>query len=159
MSTHKIHFYDASRPENVPSGVYAGVYVNSFPWPQDQIDRMHRIFRISERREAFWAHKARCIAVEPGAAEPEDVVPFMAVRLSLGYHDGVAYVNRSNWDAVKMEIKDHESELRGFVPHYWVATLDGTQDVPGAWAVQYEGGGNAPFDRSILHGVDNFVRP
>lgn len=158
MSSHQIHFLDAARPENVPTGSYAAVYINGFAWPQSQIDRMHRIFRISVHREAFWAKFARCIDVENGAALPEDVPAFLATRLEHGYRDGTVYVNRSNWEAVRQEVKDHESELR-FTPYYWVATLDGTQNVPGAWAVQYKGGLDSPVDVSVLHGVDNFVRP
>jgi hypothetical protein len=42
---------------------------------------------------------------------------------------------------------------------WWIATLDGTTDVPGAWAVQYQGGMRAPYDLSVLIGVDNFHAP
>ena len=159
MSSKQIHFLDAARPENVPSGSYAAVYVNGFAWPQSQVLRMHRVFRVSVHRESFWAKFARCIDVEQGAARVIDVVPFLIERLTHGHRDGTVYVNRSNKDQVEAEIDAHKSELHGFEPYYWVATLDGTQDVPGAWAVQYKGGGNAPVDVSVLHGVDNFVRP
>jgi hypothetical protein len=153
--TTQIHFYDAATPENVPSGVYAAVYINGFAWPESQIRRMSHVFRISVQREARWARFARCIDVETGAALPEDVPPFIEHRRALGFPDSTAYVNRSNWEEVRQRVEHAK------LPHpfYWVATLDGTQDVPGAWAVQYQGGGNAPFDKSVLHGVNNFVRP
>lgn len=158
MNRQSIHFYDAANPANVQSGVYAAVYVNGFAWPQSEIDRMAKIFKISVEREAWWAEKARCIDVETGAGQPEDVVPFMRYRAKFlrahGFHffDGVAYVNRSNYGDVK-ERCDHAK----IVPYYWVATLDGTQEVDGAWAVQYETVHG--YDVSVLHGVDDFRKP
>lgn len=153
--TRQLHFYDAATPENVPTGVYAAVYVNGFAWPEREVKRMARVIRISVLREASWARFARVIDVESGAARPEDVPAFIHHRRQLGFPDATAYVNRSNWDAVKRAVDDAK------LPHpfYWVSTLDGTQNVPGAWAVQYQGGGNAPFDLSVLHGINNFVRP
>lgn len=149
-----IHFYDSATPQNVPSGVYAAVYVNGFAWPERQVKRMARVFRISVHREAFWAKYARCIDVESGAALPEDVPGFLRERRAHGYGDGTVYVNRSNWETVK----EHIQRAALPQPFYWVATLDGTQDVPGAWAVQYRDEGNR-FDLSVLHGINNFVRP
>jgi hypothetical protein len=158
MGSHKIHFYDSAGPENIASGVYAAVYVNGFPWPEDDVRRMKRVFRVSVEREAVWAKAARTIDVENGAALPEDVVPFIKERRSLGFNDATSYVNRSNWDDVVERVefaKIHQ-------PFYWVATLDGTQEVSGlrgtpAWAVQYQGGPTSPFDVSVLHGKNNFV--
>lgn len=154
MSKHRPHFYDSAAPGNIPSGVLAGVYVNSYPWTDRDIRRMRGVFGISERPEASYAKYARCIAVEPGAASPGDVVPFLRYRLELGHHDGTAYVNRSNYDEVRTLVND-----AGLHARYWVATLDGTMEVEGAWAVQYWGGGNAPYDLSILYGVEDFTPP
>lgn len=148
------HFYDAASPENVPSGVYAAVYINGFAWPEAEIRRMRKVIRVSVEREASWAKLARVIDVENGAALPEDVVPFLRERRSLGFRDGTAYVNRSNWGDVADRV--HSA---GFTAFYWVATLDGTQAVPGAWAVQYQGGLTAGFDLSVLHGADTFHKP
>lgn len=157
MST-ELHFYDAANPLNVPSGVYAGVYVNGFAWPQDQIDRMARIFRISVHRESFWAKYARCIDVENGAALPQDVPRFIWERRAHGHNDATAYVNRSNWQQV-IDIVEAAKQPH---PFYWVATLDGTMSVPAlagnqAWAVQYET--THGHDVSVLHGINNFTRP
>lgn len=156
MASSQIHFYDSATPQNVPSGVYAAVYVNGFAWPQSQIKRMERVIRISVQREAFWAKYARVLDIENGAALPQDFIPFAHARLAHGFNDPTAYVNRSNWDTVKQLVAD--AGLEKFV-HYWVATLDETQDIPGAWAVQYQGGQNAPYDVSILHGLNTFHRP
>ena len=158
-----IHFYDAATPQNVPSGVYAGVYVNGYAWPERQVKRMARVFRISVHRESFWAKYARCIDVENGAALPEDVPPFIHTRRAHGHNDATAYVNRSNWLAVYNHVKDAGMPE----PLWWVSTLDGTQEVElsengvviaRAWAVQYEDHRNM-YDLSILHGINNFVRP
>ena len=152
MSTH---FYDSASPENVPSGVYAAVYVNGFTWSRQQVDRMAKVFRVSVRGEADWAHSARCIDVENGAATPADAVEFVKERRRLGYDDATVYVNRSNHQATADLIEKAGLEP----PFWWVATLDGTQDVAGAWAVQYQGGTHAAYDLSILHGVNNFHAP
>lgn len=160
-----IHFYDAASPHAVPSGVYAAVYVNGFKWPEADVQRMRRVIRVSVEREASWARHARVIDVESGAALPEDVVPFLHERLSLGHHDGTAYVNRSNILDVHERVV-HERERTGndhFLCRYWMATLDGSQpteyDRLHLWAVQYHGGMSAAYDLSVLYGVDDFVKP
>lgn len=155
MSAQAIHFYDAATPGNVPSGVHAAVYVNGeFAWPPGQKLRMGRIFSVSVLPDPEFARQARCIDVETGAATPEDVVPFARRRWELGFNDATAYVNRSNWPAVRALV-----DAAGVQCRYWVATLDGTMQVPGAWAVQYQGGENAPYDLSVLYGTNDFVRP
>jgi hypothetical protein len=149
-----IHFYDSANPAAIPSGVYAAVYVNGFAWPKAQVDRMGKIISVSVEREASWAAKARCIDIESGAAQPEDAVPFIKERRARGFNDGTVYVNRSNRAEVAERLeRAHLSAL------FWVATLDGTQSVEGAWAVQYQGGMHSAFDLSVLHGADNFHRP
>lgn len=151
-----IHFRDSASPENIPSGSYAAVYINGrFTWSQRDRERMAKIFCVSVQRDAFWAKFARCIDVEKEAALPEDVPGFIAERRAHGFNDATVYVNRSNIDAVKAEVEQHHLAP----PFYWVATLDGTQHFEGAWAVQYAGGVNAPFDVSVLHGINNFVTP
>lgn len=154
-----IHFYDAATPENVPSGVYAAVYVNGFAWPESQVRRMAKVIRISVHREARWARFARVIDVERGAALPQDVVPFIHERRAhIGVHggepwdDATAYVNRSNHQQI-IDLVDAAGIPQ---PRYWVATLDGT-DLAGVWAVQRFG--HPGFDLSVLHGRDDFHRP
>jgi hypothetical protein len=149
-----IHFYDASTPENVPSGVYAAVYINGqFAWPQEQVKRMERVISISVRSEAHWAIMARVLDIERGAASVSDLVPFVRARRELGYDDATAYVDREDLPACKAEVA-----AAGLRCRFWVATLDGTQDID-EWAVQYQGGQDAPYDLSILRGVNDFHRP
>jgi hypothetical protein len=160
-----IHFYDAATPQNVPSGVYAGVYVNGFTWPRSQVERMARVFRISVMRQSFWAKYARCLDMEAGAAVPEiDLVPFIRERKAHHFDDATGYVNRSNW-LTAIEACHHGGEPE---PLWWVATLDGTMIVerpagappgPGAWAVQYGQGPGQAYDLSVLHGINNLHKP
>lgn len=162
--TAQLHFYDAANPHNVPSGVHAACYINGYSWPQSQMDRMSYVIHISVLREASWAKYARVLDIENGAGLPSDLPPFIHERRSLGFHDSTAYVNRSNWQAAWEVVKESKEPE----PLWWVSTLDGTQNVEltvggvvvaKAWAVQYYGGANAPYDLSVLHGVNNFHRP
>ena len=152
-----IHFYDSATPQNVPSGVYAQVYVNGYTWPEHQIKRMARVYRTSVLREAFWAEFARELDIENGAAQPSDFLAFARHRFALGHHDPTAYVNRSNWQAVKDLVVADLGDWARYV-RYRVATLDGTQDIPGVWAVQYRDV-DGRYDLSVLHGVNDFTRP
>jgi hypothetical protein len=150
-----IHFYDATQPENVPTGVYAAPYINGdYAWPEGEIRRMSRIIRISVNPDPYWADYARCLDVEQGDAWPvSEAIPFLRER-HLRYGDATAYCNRSTLPSLRALV-----ERAGIPVYYWVATLDGTRNVPGAWAVQYQGGESTPYDLSILCGVNNFVRP
>jgi hypothetical protein len=150
-----VHFYDATEPANVPSGVHAAVYINGrYAWPEEEIRRMSRIFRISVNPDPKWAEFARCIDVEQGDAWPVSAaIPFLAARWRRN-GDATAYCNRSTLPTLQALV-----ERAGIRVLYWVATLDGTMSVPGAWAVQYQGGMTAPYDLSILYGINNFVRP
>jgi hypothetical protein len=157
-----LHFYDSASPENIPSGVHAAAYINGYAWSQAEMDRMSRIFRISVLREAAFGRWARCLDIENGAALPQDLPPFIALRKHR-WDNTTGYVNRSNWEAAIIAVLDAGEPI----PRWWVATLDGTQyveiNVRGTvykpWAVQYYGGGNAPYDLSVLHGENDFVRP
>lgn len=158
MSSQKIHFYDATNPRNVPSGVHAGVYIDGdFAWDRDEIRRMGKVFQITVLGGAQAAHQARAIDIERGNAayDPERFMPFLIERTK-HYGDATPYCNRSDRPMVMQHC-----ERAGILDrmHFWIATLDGTQDVPGAWAVQYQGGLSSPVDLSVLHGVDNFHRP
>lgn len=140
----------------------AAYYVNGFTWSQSEINRMSRVFGVSVMREAYWARNARCIDIEQGAGEPVDVVPFIEERrrylherYGQPYDDATVYVNRGNWEIVRSHV--HAAGVTQ--PRYWVATLDGTQDVPEAWAVQYYGGPHSAYDLSVLLGKDDLHTP
>lgn len=148
-------FLDSAQPSRVPTGSNAAVYVNGYKWSAADVHRMARVFRVSVDREASWARLARCIDIEAGAAHPEDAVPFVLERRRLGFDDATCYVNRSNWPTVRAAF--HAAQVPE--PLWWVATLDGTWQIPGAWAVQGGQGGGGAWDVSILHGVDNLHTP
>jgi len=155
MSHSKLHFYDASNSHNVPSGVHAAVYMDGeFAWTESEIKRMGPIFRITVLGGVEAAHKARSIDIEKGnpAYDPERFMPFLIER-SRHYGDATPYCDRSDRPMVEQHCE------RAGILHlmrFWIATLDGTQDVEGAWAVQYSGGFHSPFDISVLHGRNDF---
>ncbi len=79
--------------------------------------------------------------VETGAASPADC-PGWSDRFNRpGRRAPTFYVNRSNWSAVL-------AALNGRPADFWIATLDGTQSVPGAVAVQYRDFGG--YDESVI---------
>ena len=158
MSHTKLHFYDAANAGNVPSGVVAFVPVDGdFAWRESDVHRMSRVARYTVLGGAEAARHARGIDIEVGdrANNPDEYMPFLIARHK-SHGDATPYCNRSTLPSVQQHC-ERAGILSGM--HFWVATLDGTQDVPGAWAVQYEGGFTARFDLSVLHGVDNFHRP
>lgn len=158
MSHSSIHFYDAANSRNVPSGVHAAIPVDGdFKWVKSEIDRMSKVFFYTVLGGPEAAHHARGIDIETGdrANDPGFYMPFLIERTK-HYGDATPYCNRSTLPSVRQHC-EHAGILHAM--RFWVATLDGTMDVPGAWAVQYQGGLRAPFDLSVLHGVDNFHRP
>jgi hypothetical protein len=136
--------------------VHAAVAINGgYAWSRAQQDRMAKVFRYSVMREPSWAQWARGLDIENGAALVDDALPFVKERRHLGFDDATCYVNRSNWQ----QVRDTFTAAREPEPLWWVATLDGTQDVEGAWAVQYQGGMTSAYDLSVIHGVNNLHRP
>lgn len=84
--------------------------------------------------------------VESGDLTPTTAPGWARMRLQTTGWDAIGlYVNRGNWDATRVA-------CAGLPIRWWVATLDGTQTVPGALAVQYAGsdrsGGH--FDLSLV---------
>lgn len=158
MSSSQIHFYDASNSHNVPSGVHAAIPVDGrFQWTQHEIARMSKVIFYTVLGGTAVAHRARGIDIEAGdrANDPEFYMPFLIERVK-HYGDATPYCNRSTLPSVQQHCeRAHILDKM----HFWVATLDGSQNVPGAWAVQFQGGMRAPFDLSVLHGADTFHRP
>jgi hypothetical protein len=159
VNSHPTHFYDSASPHNIPSGVYAAVCINGrFAWQEHDIQRMAKVFRyiaVEHDGKASieeWAQEARGVDIEPGCVwPPERAVPFLVERHKRN-GDATAYCDRSTLPTI-------QRLMHGIPVLYWVATLDGTQNVPGSWAVQYHGGMTSPFDISVLHGADTFHRP
>lgn len=156
MRQQPIHFYDSASPHNIPSGVHAAVCINGdFAWRESDVRRMEAVFRYIAvgNNEPSWAAHARGIDIEPECVwPPENAMPFLIARHK-HYGDATAYVNRSTLPQVEEMVHN-----AGISVYYWIATLDGTQEVPGAWAVQYTDVHNL-YDISILHGVNNLHKP
>lgn len=153
----QLHFYDAADPRNIPSGAHAAVAANGeFAWRDSDVRRMASVFRFLEHDDGVgdlsrWAPHARAIDIEPECIwPPERAMPFLVARAK-HYGDATAYCNRSTLPEVRDLVKRAEIEILE-----WVSTLDGTQDVAGAWAVQYYGGVHTPWDLSVLLGKYNF---
>jgi hypothetical protein len=156
QSIQRIHFYDSASPHNIPSGVHAAVCINGkYTWRESDIQRMAQVFRYiaveDGRPIEEWAQHARGVDIEPGCVwPPERAVPFLVARHQ-HFGDATAYCDRSTLPRVRQL-------MSGIPVFYWVATLDGTQDVPGAWAVQYADVHNL-YDVSVLHGINNLHKP
>lgn len=159
MSTGKLHFYDASNPHNVPSGVHAAVPFDGIFAPEwrNEVHRMGAIFYYTVLGGEEVAKHASGIDIETGdrANNPDFYMPFLIARTK-HYGDAKPYCNRSTLPSVQAACE--RAKILDKM-HFWVATLDGTQDVPGAWAVQFQGGMRAPVDISVLHGRNYFHKP
>ena len=155
MNKHPVQFYDSASPGNIPSGVNAAVCINGrFAWSEHDVRRMGSVFRyIAVGGEPQWAAHARGVDIEPECVwPPEQAIPFLVAR-HLHFGDATAYCDRSTLPQLR-ELVDRA----GIRVLYWVATLDDTRQVEGAWAVQYADVRNL-YDVSILHGVNNLHRP
>jgi hypothetical protein len=159
VKNHPVHFYDSASPQNIPSGVHAAVCINGdYAWQEHDIQRMSKIFRyiaVERGRNSIeeWAPHARGVDIEPNCVwPPERAMPFLIARAQLN-GDATAYCDRSTLPHVERLVMQAHISV-----HYWVATLDGTMSVHGAWAVQYRDVNNL-YDLSVLLGDDNFVEP
>lgn len=169
-SSKLIHFYDSAAPQNIPSGSYAAVELTNFPWDQEDIDRMHRIFRfVASGTPSYWMHKARAVDFEPGGDRLQQVIDACIARHSYRFDDFTVYADESHMNdadgsgnSLPKILRDHAS---GHPFRLWVAAWDGLPEarpvidgVP-AWAKQFQGGVTAPYDLSALYGVNDLQRP
>lgn len=87
------------------------------------------------------AHQADILDVERYDAVPTDVPGWCDRFNRPGRRAPTIYCNRSSWPACK-------AAAAGRTVDWWVSTLDGTVDVPGAVAVQFTDVG--PYDESVI---------
>jgi hypothetical protein len=134
------------------------------PWTRADFARFpggHMV--TSVRREASWAHVAREIDVENGAAEAADVPDFVLLRHHLGHDDAGAYFSLSAWPQVHAQlisrrIRPAMIRLRvadWSVPPHRFDLGDGYI----AWAHQYQNDQALGIDRSAVFGALDFTRP
>lgn len=170
-----LRFYDSSEPAHVPSGVAAAYYVGGFAWDKADIERMSRVFAITEVagfpgfpvEEA--AKLARCIAVEPRACSLATAVEFGRARFALGYKDFTIYSSDERGDdpdyqpGMQQIVTTMKQERIYFRLH--VAQWDNNPDNRpqygnvAAWSKQFAGNLPQGYDLNVLYGKDDLVRP
>lgn len=87
------------------------------------------------------ATSADILDVETGDATPDDCPGWVDRFHRGGRRRPTIYCNRTTWPQVKWALGARQVD-------YWISTLDGTQTVPGAVAVQYKDFGG--YDESII---------
>jgi hypothetical protein len=138
--------YDAVSWQNIPADaeMVAG-YVDgpASQWPAEAWARFpHAVtVRITVNPAD---NEGDVLDVENGDAEPADAPGWIKRRHAAGAKFVTIYCNRSTLPAVQAAAQGTEYSL-------WISTLDGTQQVAGAVAVQYQGGPHAPYDVSVVH--------
>lgn len=151
------HFYD-SASKQAPAGKLIAAYVNGFfAYNADDLARYRARFMISVIRDSAAAQSARCLDIERFDATPADAPAFVQNRIAFGHHDALLYVNRSNRDEV-VSLCDQQNLVLGRDYMLWVATLDGTINLPdmtGVSAIQFL---NTPdYDESVVIRSISFV--
>lgn len=151
------HFYD-SAPKLAPAGALIAAYADGlYAYSAADLARYAGHFLISVTRDPAAAAYARCKDIERYDATPVDAPPFVQARLSLGHHDALLYVNRSNRDECVFLCSQH-GLLLGRDYMLWVATLDGTISLPdmtGVAAIQFRN--TQAWDESLVIQSIKFV--
>lgn len=142
-------FYDAIKYWLIPDWSRAALYFDGmYACPQGEQSRLAAVRWITIGADY---HHCGITDYEPG--NPVYEVPgllreFVAGRLAMRCRARV-YTNRNDLPRAQAELEDLPHEL-------WLATLDGDKlspdFAPNLWAVQFEGGPNGSFDRSVLYG-------
>jgi hypothetical protein len=125
----------------IPSGtpVVAGYADGLYQWSQADWDRHPAAVRLSIAVHP--EDSGDVLDVERGDATPADVPGWCDRFRRLGRRAPTVYCNRSTWPACRVAAGDRPVD-------WWISTLDGTIDVPGAVAVQYTDTG--AYDESFI---------
>ncbi len=138
--------YDAVSWENIPDNaeMVAG-YIDgpASQWPAGAWARFPHAVKVRITVNPA-DNEGDVLDVELGDANPADAPGWIRRRHAAGAPFVTIYCNRSTLPAVQAAAQGTEYSL-------WISTLDGTQQVPGAVAVQYQGGPHAPYDMSVVH--------
>jgi hypothetical protein len=125
--------YDSIDPNAIPASaeMVAGYVDGRFVWDDAGWARFPNATKV--RIAVFpWTNDGDVLDVESGDATPQQAPGWLLMRQAAGVHRPTIYCNRSNRAAI-------EAACAGITYDLWVSTLDGTQNVPGAVAVQYAG--------------------
>jgi hypothetical protein len=125
--------YDSVEPTVIPGNaeVVAGYVDGFYSWVPEGWARFPNATKV---RIAVFAstNDGDVLDVENGDATPAQARSWLQMRAAAGVARPTIYCNRSTRSAV-------EAACVGIPHDLWIATLDGTQNVPGAVAVQYAG--------------------
>jgi hypothetical protein len=166
-----IETLEAAFAENIPGdwdGPVGGYPNRTPPWSPADFARFHRVYRISVRREAWWARGCRTIDRENGAALAMDVPGFVLERETSHHRDATVYVDLSNWPQqsdelaaakigaarIRLHIADWTGEPHRLGPDVLGHDFEGNPWWD--WAVQFMNAG--PFTRTEVHGPADFSR-
>ena len=128
--------YDSVKPETLPHGKAAAVYVNgayaAFP---RQLGGLRSVLWIDTNGSD---PAANVLDVEPGDATPAGAAHWVKQRLSLQPHSvAIVYTMRNDWQ----QVKDHVAALPGWMQskvRYWIADPTGVPHVvAGSSATQW----------------------
>ena len=122
---------DSTNPEEIPTDtpVVAGYADGFYEWDQTDWDRFPNAIKLTIATNANT--EADILDVENGDATPSQAVEWCNRFNRPSRERPTIYCNRSTWPTV-------QSLLAGHVVDYWISTLDGTESVDGAVAVQYK---------------------
>lgn len=123
---------DSTDPFAIPADtpVVAGYGDGRFQWSSAGWARFPNAVKLSI--VCFPQSIGDILDIETGCAAPADAPDWCDLFARPGRRAPSLYVNRSNWGTVRSAVGSRRVD-------YWVATLDGTQSIPGAVAVQYCG--------------------
>lgn len=147
--------YDSVNANNIPTDIplVAGYVNGQFQWPQSWWDRFPGHYR-HVGIDVFGTAPtiASVLDVEQFDATPQISVEWVKARnATKPEYPPVLYVNRSNLDTV-VSLNSKAGHVLGRDYMVWVATLDGTKELPnmhGVVAVQYHDAGG--YDQSVVY--------
>ena len=145
---------DSTRPELIPdkfalrpNGVL--VYVDgAYRWPETQVRRFPRHWRITTTGNPLMAEHARVIDVERFDATPADVEPYQNARDRIGDRT-VVYCDRSTIPAVVQANNEWPHLL------WMIATLDGRNWNPQSLAADISLNERIYLDARLIHAIQN----
>lgn len=133
---------DSTNPGAIPTDtpVVAGYVDGIYSWGPNDWARFPNSVKLTIA--CFSGTQADILDIETGCSSSLEAPGWCDRFNRPGRRAPTLYVNRSNWPQVR-------TAVGGRTVDYWVSTLDGTQQVPGAVAVQYIDTG--AYDESTIN--------
>ncbi len=128
--------YDSTSPAAIPTTaeIVGGYCDGIYQWSLADWQRFPNAIHVPIACFAT-TNAGTVLDIETGCSTPGQAPHWVIMRRAAGV-DPTVYVNHSNWDLTRAAFM-----LQGIPePHYWLATLDGSQPwAPGLVAIQYAG--------------------